>query len=141
MGQPGFSGGRRFARAHRRPPADGMTKEEKAFELHLQQLLREGRLQHVSPHEPLKLRLADNCSYAPDFLAVAEDDVVDLYDVKGRKIIKEKDEHGVISERETYWVEEDSKLKIRLAAALAFPMFRFFIVWPLRSGAWGREVF
>ena len=61
---------------------------------------------------------------------------------KGRKVIKEKDERGkVIAERETYWAEEDSKLKIRLAAALAFPMFRFFIVWPLRDGSWAREVF
>lgn len=141
MAGPGFSG-RRFARAHRRPPKDGMTREEVAYELHLQELLAEGRVHHVSPHEPLKLVLAEKCSYQPDFLVVSEDDVVELHDVKGRKVVKEKDERGkVIAERETYWVEEDSKLKIRLAAALAFPMFRFFIVWPLRSGAWGREIF
>jgi hypothetical protein len=119
-----------------------MTKEEIAFEAHLQEQLRQGRLRWVSKHEPIKLQLADRCSYTVDFMAVAEDDVIDVYDVKGRKVVKEKDERGkVIDERETYWVEEDAKLKIRLAAALAFPIYRFFIVWPRRDGSWAREVF
>lgn len=142
MGQPGFSGGRRFARAHRRPPPGGMNKVEAAYELFLRAQLQAGHLKHVSCFEPLKLRLAEKCAYEPDWLVVAEDDVVELHDVKGRKVLKEKDEHGrVVRERESYWVEEDSKLKIRLAAAACFPMFRFFIVWPLRDGSWGREVF
>lgn len=135
-------GGRRFARGHRRPPAPGMNKEERAFAAHLQEELLAGRLRWVSEHEPQRLRLAEKCFYTPDFVALAEDDVIDIYDVKGRKIIKEKDESGrVISERETYWAEEDAKLKVRLAAALAFPFYRFFIVWPLRDGTWAREVF
>lgn len=142
MGVPG-AGGRRLARAHRRPPASGMTKEEIAFEAHLQEQFRQGRLKWISSFEPLKLVLAERCTFTVDFMAVAEDDVIDIYDVKGRKVVKERDPatRKVIAERETYWVEEDSKLKIRLAAALAFPIYRFFIVWPRRDGSWAREVF
>jgi hypothetical protein len=57
--------------------------------------------------EGLKLRLADNTFYTPDFAVLAADGVMELHEVKG------------------FW-QDDARAKIKIAAAL-YP-FRFLAV-------------
>ena len=57
--------------------------------------------------EGLKLRLADNTFYTPDFAVMRSDGVMELHEVKG-------------------WMMEDANVKIKVAAD-SYP-FRFFVV-------------
>lgn len=57
--------------------------------------------------EGLKLRLADNTFYTPDFAVMANDGVIECHEVKG------------------FW-QDDAKVKIKVAASL-YP-FRFIAV-------------
>jgi hypothetical protein len=64
--------------------------------------------------------MGDDCRYTPDFMVIAEDDVVEFHEVKGG-----------------FW-RDDAKVKIRVAAEL-YPMFRFksFFKQPKKlGGAW-----
>jgi hypothetical protein len=55
--------------------------------------------------EAITFRLGDDCRYTPDFMVIAEDDVVEFHEVKG------------------FW-RDDAKVKLRVAAE-QYPMFRF----------------
>ncbi len=73
--------------------------------------------------EGIKLRLADNTFYTPDFAVLAADGVMELHEVKG------------------FW-QDDARAKIKIAAAM-FP-FRFLAV-KVKSkrdgGGWDVEEF
>ena len=73
-------------------------------------------------------KLASDCRYTPDF-AVLRDVPPQwtLVDVKGRKVKPDG--------TQTYWAEEDAKIKIKLSAKI-FPMFRWVIAFPLQNGEW-----
>lgn len=58
--------------------------------------------------EGIKLRLADNTFYTPDFLVMREDHVLECHEVKG------------------FWMD-DARVKIKVAAD-KFPIFRFYAV-------------
>jgi hypothetical protein len=71
----------------------------------------------------IKLRLADNTFYTPDFAVLAADGVMELHEVKG------------------FW-QDDARAKIKIAAAI-YP-FRFIAVMakPKREGGgWSVEEF
>ncbi len=73
--------------------------------------------------EGIKLRLADNTFYTPDFAVLAADGVMEIHEVKG------------------YWMD-DARVKIKVAAD-QYP-FRFLAVKkkPKKSGGgWGIELF
>lgn len=73
--------------------------------------------------EGIKLRLADNTFYTPDFAVLAADGVMELHEVKG------------------FW-QDDARAKIKIAAAM-FP-FRFFAVKvknKREGGGWDVEEF
>lgn len=73
--------------------------------------------------EGLKLRLADNTFYTPDFAVMAEDGVIECHEVKG------------------FW-QDDARAKIKIAADM-YP-FRFLAVKALpkkEGGGWGYEKF
>ncbi len=73
--------------------------------------------------EGLKLRLADNTFYTPDFAVMASDGAMECHEVKG------------------FWTD-DARVKIKVAADL-YP-FRFIAVRVLpkgKGGGWDREVF
>ena len=73
--------------------------------------------------EAMKLRLADNTFYTPDFAVMANDGVLEMHEVKG------------------FW-QDDARVKIKVAASL-YP-FRFIAVQVLpkkQGGGWKREVF
>lgn len=101
-----------------RMPTGTMNKTESAYDQHLWVLRHAGDvLWHK--FEGIKLRLADNTFYTSDFAVLPRDGVLELHEVKG------------------YW-EEDSKVKIKVAASL-YP-FRFIAVKKKGSG-WEREDF
>ncbi len=95
---------------------------ETAYENHLQTLKTLGRV-HWYKFEGLKLRLADNTFYTPDYAVLAEDMVLECHEVKG------------------FW-QDDARAKIKIAASL-YP-FRFYAVKKKAKrdgGGWDVETF
>ncbi|TDN81758.1 hypothetical protein EV664_107160 [Stakelama pacifica] len=73
--------------------------------------------------EGVKLRLADNTFYTPDYAVMRADGAIEVHEVKG------------------HWMD-DARVKIKVAAE-QYP-FRFIAVKPLpkkRGGGWETEVF
>jgi hypothetical protein len=95
-----YSGGRL---ALGRLPTGALNRSEQAYAAHLEAKKRAGLIDWYA-FEALKLRLADNTFYTPDFAVMASDGVIELHEVKG------------------LWAD-DARVKIKVAAAL-FP-FRF----------------
>jgi hypothetical protein len=91
-----------------RLPTGAMNKTEAAYANHLNQLQIAGEvLWHK--FEGVKLRLADNTFYTPDFAVLTRDCVLELHEIKG------------------FW-EDDARVKIKVAASL-YP-FRFKALKP-----------
>ena len=99
-----------------------MNKTEAAYDTHLAALQHAGEILWRK-FEGLKLRLADNTFYTPDFAVMAADDVMECHEVKG------------------YW-QDDARAKIKVAADL-YP-FRFIAVRvkpKKEGGGWAVEDF
>lgn len=105
-----------------RLPAGAMNKTEAAYAERLEQMKRNGFVLWFE-FEAIKLRLADNTFYTPDFAVMSHDGVIELHEVKG------------------FW-EDDARVKIKVAAKL-FP-FRFKAMTPRSKklgGGYDEEVF
>lgn len=83
--------------------AGAMNKTEASYDAHLALLQHAGQILWRK-FEGLKLRLADNTFYTPDFAVMAHDGVMECHEVKG------------------FWMD-DARAKIKIAADL-YP-FRF----------------
>lgn len=116
----------RFAKHARRKPGE-MNKTEAAYNGHLGLLLRAGEIDGFM-FEGIKLRLADNTFFTPDFLVMAKDGVLELHDTKGTT--KKARASGI--KEAAPWIEEDAKIKLKLTAEL-FP-FRVFAVYKTAEG-------
>ncbi len=102
--------------------AGSMNKTEAAYDAHLAALQHAGQIQWRK-FEGLKLRLADNTFYTPDFAVMAADGVIECHEVKG------------------FW-QDDARAKIKVAADL-YP-FRFLAVRAKAKkdgGGWAMESF
>lgn len=99
-----------------------MNKTEAAYGQRLELLLRAGSVLWYR-FEGLKLRLADNTFYTPDFAVLAADGVMECHEVKG------------------FW-QDDARVKIKVAADM-YP-FRFLAI-KVRAkkdgGGWAVETF
>lgn len=98
------------------------NKTESAYEAILQNRQRMGEVAWFK-FEGVKLRLADNTFYTPDFAVMLADGQMEMHEVKG------------------YW-QDDARVKIKVAADL-YP-FRFIAVQPLpkkAGGGWKTEEF
>lgn len=99
-----------------------MNKTEEAYSRHLDQQRAAGLILWWK-FEGLKLRLADNTFYTPDFVVLTASNLLEVHEVKG------------------FW-QDDARAKIKIAADL-YP-FRFIAV-RVRSkkdgGGWDAEVF
>lgn len=73
-----------------------MNKTEAAYELHLRELMHAGEVLWYR-FEGIKLRLADNTFYTPDFAVLMADMTLELHEVKG------------------HWMD-DARVKIKVAA-------------------------
>lgn len=112
---------RRFARPYRRAPktAGRVNKTEARYAERLAQLQAAGEITAYR-YEAIKLRLADNTFYTPDFLVTCHEHI-ELHEVKG------------------HW-EDDARVKIKVAAE-QFPQFRFIAVTEGKGGTWNIEEF
>ena len=109
-----------FALGRRRPGA--MNKTEARYAQHLEALKATGRVLWYR-FEGMKLRLADNTFYTPDFAVLAASGVLELHEVKG------------------HW-QDDARAKIKIAAD-QYPM-RFLAVQERKAkdgGGWSEEDF
>lgn len=99
-----------------------MNKTEAAYAAHLEALRASGSVLFWK-FEAVKLRLADNTFYSPDFFVMLASGECELHEVKG------------------FW-EDDARVKIKVAAAL-YP-FRFIAARPQskkNGGGWDVEAF
>ena len=102
--------------------AGSMNKTEAAYDAHLALQQHAGQILWRK-FEGLKLRLADNTFYTPDFAVMAADGVIECHEVKG------------------FW-QDDARAKIKVAADL-YP-FRFLAVRAKAKkdgGGWAMESF
>lgn len=95
-----------------------MNKTESAYANRLNLLLRAGEIAWFK-FEGIKLRLADNTFYTPDFAVMLADGTMELHEVKG------------------FW-QDDARAKIKIAADL-YP-FRFIAITK-DGGGWKTEEF
>lgn len=115
-----MAGGRHLALG--RLKAGAMNKTEAAYERDLKDAVYLGDVAWYR-FEGLKLRLADNTFYTPDFAVMLSNGELECHEVKG------------------FW-QDDARVKIKVAAE-QYP-FRFIAVKPLSKkagGGWSREVF
>jgi hypothetical protein len=104
-----------------RLPIGSLNKTELAYQAELE---RRRALGDVLWHrfEGIKLRLADNTFYTPDFAVMMKDGTMCCHEVKG-------------------WFRDDAKVKIKVAASL-YP-FKFIVVRtrPKKAGGgWSEEI-
>jgi hypothetical protein len=92
-----------YARARFRKQPNGMNKLEAQYGQYLEGLKLAQEIKDYR-YSALKLRLADNTFYTPDYLVISKENDVELHEVKG------------------FW-EDDARVKIKVAASL-YP-FRF----------------
>lgn len=95
-----------------------MNKTETAYADQLKLRERAGEIAW-SRFEGVKLRLADNTFYSPDFAVMLSDGTLEMHEVKG------------------FW-QDDARVKIKVAAD-QYP-FRFIAVKKSKAG-WDQEVF
>jgi hypothetical protein len=95
------------------------NKTEAAYEAHLEQLKRDGKIQWYK-FEGMTLKLANDTRYTPDFVVLLENGEMECHEVK------------------SVW-RDDGKVKLRVAAEL-FP-FRFIAIYakPKKEGGGWRE--
>lgn len=130
MSKPPFFN--RFARHQRRVPGE-RNKTESAYESYLTTLHHAGMIDGFK-FEGIKIKLADNTFWTPDFIVFANDGVVELHDTKATTSKKRTDG----TKEKAPWIEEDAKIKLKLAAEL-FP-FRVFAVFKTPDG-WQKQQF
>lgn len=105
-----------------RLPVGALNKTETAYDAYLKEQLIAGFVLWYK-FEAVKLRLADNTFYTPDFAVLPANGIFELHEVKG------------------FW-QDDARVKIKVAAAL-YP-FRFIVVKARakkNGGGWEREEF
>jgi len=105
-----------------RLPAGTMNKTEREYAGHLSYLQTLKRILWFK-FEGVKLRLADNTFYTPDFAVMPDDCRLEMHEVKG-------------------WWQDDARVKIKVAASI-YP-FRFIAVTKRaqkHGGGWEREEF
>ena len=99
-----------------------MNKTESDYAMHLEALKASGSVAWYK-FEGLKLRLADNTFYSPDFFVMLSDGTLEVHEVKG------------------FW-QDDARVKIKVASDM-YP-FRFCAIKAVakkHGGGWSVEEF
>lgn len=99
-----------------------MNKTEALYAAHLERLRQNGDVEWFR-FEGVKLRLADNTFYTPDFAVMSGDGFMEMHEVKG------------------FWTD-DARVKIKVAAdQYPFRFIAFKAVAKSRGGGWLAEEF
>jgi len=101
-----------------------MNGTERAYSQVLEAMKRAGEIEWWA-FDAIKLRLAENTFYTPDFFVMRADGELEVHEVKG-------------TSRGKPFVEDDAAVKIKVAASL-FPM-NFKMVWKVK-GDWNAKVY
>lgn len=88
-----------------------MNKTEKRYSEMLETARQRGDILFWK-FEAIKLRLADNTFYNPDFLVIDKSGLVEIHEIKGSKFI----------------IQDDAKVKIKVAAELFPFVFKMIIL-------------
>lgn len=113
-------GNKQFALGRLKPGA--MNRTEATYSGHLELLKRAGEVLWYR-FEGLKLRLADNTFYTPDFAVMAADGVIECHEIKG------------------FW-QDTARVKIKVASDLYPFRFRAFKARAKKhGGGWEEEDF
>ena len=99
---------------------DGMNKTEAAHASDLEMRKRIGEIIDYR-WEPLRLKLAPDCTYEPDFMVLMADQTIQIHEVKGA------------------FITDDGMVKARVAAQM-FPWFTFLMFQYDRKGCRVREL-
>jgi hypothetical protein len=121
----------RFAKYSRRKPGE-RNKLEASYEAHLELLKKAGKIWDYK-FEGMKLRLANNTWFTPDFVVFSAEGAVELHDTKGTKNKKLKG--GCIK---APWCEADAKLKMKVIADL-WP-FKMLVIFKTPDGWQQQEI-
>lgn len=100
--------------------AGAQNKTELAYEEFLKRLVQAGQVAWFK-FEGVKLRLADNTFYTPDYAVMLTNGQMEMHEVKGARAI----------------FQDDAKVKVKVAAEI-YP-FRFLVAYPptkKNGGAW-----
>lgn len=103
-----------------RMKAGERNKLEAAYEQHLESRKQAGEVIWYK-FEGIKLKLADGCTYCPDFAVLLANGEIEMHEVKGAKAI----------------FQCDAKAKIKIASEM-YP-FRFIAIFPIpkkSGGGW-----
>lgn len=122
--KPVANGGMQAMQALGRMAKGKMNKTEEAYNAHLE--LRRIAGEVLWYHfEPLKLHLAPNTSYTPDFLVQLASGHLEIHETKG------------------FWTD-DARVKIKVAASM-FPVFKFVAIKMVKvkgaAPSWSTEEF
>lgn len=99
-----------------------LNKTEQAYAAHLERLRAAGQIVWHR-FEGVKLRLADNTFYTPDFAVMAADGVMEMHEVKG------------------FWTD-DARVKIKVAAdQYPFRFMAFKAIAKKQGVGWQKEEF
>lgn len=98
----------------------GMNKTEAAHAADLEMRKRIGEIREYL-WEPLRLKLAPDCTYEPDFLVLMADNTIEFHEVKGS------------------FITDDGMVKVRVAAE-RFPFFKFVLYQYDRRGCKIKEL-
>lgn len=96
-----------------------MNATERRYADHLNKKVMDGKVVWWA-FESIKLKVAGNSFYKPDFIVQMHDGTIELHEVKG-------------------WMTEAARLRVK-AAAERYP-FRFVLVRPVKGGGWNEEVY
>lgn len=122
----------RFAKYKRRAKGE-RNKTEAAYEAHLDLLFKAGEIDGYA-FEGIKLKLADNTWYTPDFVVFNKEGYVEVHDTKGTS--SKKRANG--DKEAVPWIEEDAKLKMKVVAQ-QWP-FIVYAVFKTKEG-WQKQQF
>lgn len=121
--------GRAKGRTARRIPGT-MNRTEQRYSAHLSLRTMAGEIS-LSRFEAVTFKLAPDTRYTPDFMVMMPDGAIEFHEVKGAK--KQKI-GGIQTGKIVPYVEEDAKLKIKIAAEM-LQEFRFVMVFEA-NGNW-----
>lgn len=109
------------------PRDRGMNKTEKAYLRHLEHRKHLGAISTYW-YEPWKIRIADNCTWTPDFVVINADGTIEWHDTKSWWAKAKK-----------VGIEEDALIKMKATAEM-YPQFKVLATW-FKDGVWEQRVF
>lgn len=110
-----------------KPRDRGPNKTEAEYARHLEQEKQAGRILAYW-YEPWKIRIADTCTWTPDFVVMDSDGLIEWHDTKSWWTKAKK-----------VGIEEDALIKMKAAAEM-YPQFKVLATWK-RDGVWEQRVF